>query len=96
MVCVCEQIYVQDSDAEPELKLPTYSCLPIIDPRVSPDGSMLAYVRDDELHVFNFLDNMSKELTSGANGDSLVCVPFHFILLLCLASILSSIFCPYK
>lgn len=97
---MCEQIYVQDSDAEPELKLLSDSCSPIIDPRVSPDGSMLAYVRDDALHVFNFLDSTSKQLTYGADGDSLVCVPFilsfHFIILSCLVSFLSSIFCPYE
>ncbi|KAH6770952.1 prolyl oligopeptidase family protein [Perilla frutescens var. hirtella] len=71
MVLLPAGIYVQDTDARPELKFPTASCLPIIDPHVSPDGTMLAYVRDNELHVFDFLYNMSKQLTYGANENSL-------------------------
>ncbi|KAL0452412.1 UNVERIFIED_CONTAM: Dipeptidyl aminopeptidase 4 [Sesamum latifolium] len=67
----CLQIYIQDTAAQPELKLQSASCSPIIDPHVSPDGTMLAYVRDNELHVLNLLYNMSKQLTMGANQKSI-------------------------
>ncbi|KAJ1431203.1 Dipeptidylpeptidase IV, N-terminal domain, partial [Sesbania bispinosa] len=43
--CPYEQIYIQDiSHSKAELKLPSISGLPIIDPHLSPDGSMLAYI----------------------------------------------------
>ncbi|KAJ4839185.1 hypothetical protein Tsubulata_012937 [Turnera subulata] len=56
---------------KPELKLPSSSFSPIIDPHLSPDGTMLAYVRDYELHVLNILYNESKQLTHGAEGPTL-------------------------
>ncbi|XP_015934351.1 uncharacterized protein LOC107460501 [Arachis duranensis] len=65
-------IYVHDiSNSKSELKLPSTSASPIIDPHLSPDGSMLAYVRDWELHVLNLLTNESKQLTHGAAGNGL-------------------------
>ncbi|KAL0358873.1 UNVERIFIED_CONTAM: Dipeptidyl aminopeptidase 4 [Sesamum angustifolium] len=64
-------IYIQDTASQPELKLQSASCSTIIDPHVSPDGTMLAYVRDNELHVLNLLYNMSKQLTVGANENSI-------------------------
>lgn len=64
-------IYIQDTAAQPELKLQSASCSTIIDPHVSPDGTMLAYVRDNELHVLNLLYNMSKQLSMGANENSI-------------------------
>lgn len=68
-----EQIYIHDiSHSKAELKLPSTSDSPIIDPHLSPDGSMLAYVRDCELHVLNLLSNESKQLTHGAEGNGLV------------------------
>lgn len=73
------QIYFQDlSSSKPELKLPSTSSSPIIDPHVSPDGTMLAYVRDSELHVLNLLYNDSKQLTNGASGDTLVSFTLGF------------------
>ncbi|KAK4436220.1 Dipeptidyl aminopeptidase 4 [Sesamum alatum] len=69
MVLLPAGIYIQDNAAQPELKLSSASCSPIIDPHVSPDGTMLAYVRDNELHVLNLLYNMSKQLTTGANEN---------------------------
>ncbi|KAL5570463.1 hypothetical protein UlMin_027038 [Ulmus minor] len=72
MVPLPAGIYLQDfSNSKPELKLPSTSCSPIIDPHVSPDGSMLAYVRDSELHVLNLLYNESKQLTNGSKGNVL-------------------------
>ncbi|KAG9448260.1 hypothetical protein H6P81_014388 [Aristolochia fimbriata] len=71
MVPLPAGIYFQDfSCLKPELKLPSTACSPIIDPHLSPDGTMLAYVRDDELHVLNLLNGEFKQLTSGAKVDS--------------------------
>lgn len=65
-------IYFQEfSCSKPELKLASTSLSPIIDPHLSPDGTMLAYVRDHELHVINFLDDEPRQLTFGANGNTL-------------------------
>ena len=67
------QLYLQEfHSSKPELKLPSSALSPIIDPHVSPDGTMLAYIRDSELHVLNFLDNKSKQLTHGAQGNTVV------------------------
>ncbi|GMY07514.1 isoform 2 of dipeptidyl aminopeptidase 4 [Fagus crenata] len=72
MVPLPAGIYFQDfSCSNPDLKLPSVSCSPVIDPHLSPDGTMVAYVRDSELHVLNLLNNESKQLTYGANGNSL-------------------------
>ncbi|CDP05066.1 unnamed protein product [Coffea canephora] len=65
-------IYIQDFHLQPELKIPGVASSPIIDPHISPDGTMLAYVRDSELHVLNLLYNDSKQLTSGADGINLM------------------------
>lgn len=72
MVPLPAGIYFQDlSCPKPELKLPSTSSSPIIDPRLSPDGSLLCYVRDNELHVMNLMSNETKQLTFGANGNAL-------------------------
>lgn len=60
------------SNLKAELKLPSTPGSPIIDPRLSPDGSMIAYVKDYELHVLNLLSNESKQLTYGAKENVLV------------------------
>ncbi|KAJ9172223.1 hypothetical protein P3X46_015488 [Hevea brasiliensis] len=52
-----------------ELKLPSSPFSPIIDPHLSPDCTMLAYVKDSELHVLNLLYNEPKQLTHGAQGN---------------------------
>ncbi|XP_020097438.1 uncharacterized protein LOC109716420 isoform X1 [Ananas comosus] len=63
-------VYFQDiCGSEPELKLPSSPGSPIIDPHLSPDGSMLAYVRDDELHVLNLSGGEPRQLTFGARGN---------------------------
>lgn len=68
-----KQIYVHDiSHSKTELKLPSIPASPIIDPHLSPDGSMLAYVRDCELHVMNLLFDESKQLTHGAKENGFV------------------------
>ncbi|WOL02204.1 hypothetical protein Cni_G10923 [Canna indica] len=70
MVPLPTGVYFQEvSGSEPELKLRCSSGSPIIDPHLSPDGSMLAYVRDDELHVLNLSHGEPKQLTFGAKAD---------------------------
>ncbi|XP_054799097.1 uncharacterized protein LOC129303663 isoform X1 [Prosopis cineraria] len=56
---------------ETKLKLPGIPGLPIIDPHLSPDGSMLAYVRDSELRVLDMFNNELKQLTHGAKANGL-------------------------
>ncbi|KAL7108251.1 hypothetical protein ACP275_06G102300 [Erythranthe tilingii] len=63
-------IYIQDIGVQPELKLASATSSPIIDPHASPDGTMLAYVMNNELHVLNLLHNKSKQLTLGADENS--------------------------
>ncbi|XP_061337843.1 uncharacterized protein LOC133284779 isoform X1 [Gastrolobium bilobum] len=66
-------IYIQDiSHSKAELKLPSILGSPILDPHLSPDGSMLAYVQDCELHVLNLLSNESNQLTHGAQENGLI------------------------
>nr|GMC58211.1 dipeptidyl aminopeptidase 4 [Ipomoea batatas] len=72
MVPLPAGIYFQDLHGEPELKIPSASSSPIIDPHISPDGTKLAYVKDNELNVFDLIHNKSKQLTSGANGNIIV------------------------
>ncbi|KAI4337969.1 hypothetical protein L6164_016329 [Bauhinia variegata] len=72
MVPLPAGIYIQDiSYSKAELRLPNILGSPIIDPHLSPDGSMLAYIRDYELWVFNLLSDESKQLTYGAMGSGL-------------------------
>ncbi|KAK4784750.1 hypothetical protein SAY86_019118 [Trapa natans] len=67
MVPLPNGIYFQDlSSPNPVLKLSSSPSSPIIDPHISPDGSMIAFVRDCELHVLYALYNEQRQLTSGA------------------------------
>ncbi|CAA7023355.1 unnamed protein product [Microthlaspi erraticum] len=66
-------VYMKDltSSPNPELILPCTPTSPVIDPRLSPNGLLLAYVRDSELHVLNLLKNQTQQLTNGANESTL-------------------------
>ncbi|KAG2278450.1 hypothetical protein Bca52824_061005 [Brassica carinata] len=66
-------VYMKDlcSSPNPELIVPSSPTSPIIDPRLSPNGLLLAYVKDSELHVLNLLKNQTQQLTNGANGSTL-------------------------
>ncbi|CAN8252168.1 unnamed protein product [Cochlearia groenlandica] len=66
-------VYMKDlaSSPNPELIVPSSPASAIIDPRLSPNGLLLAYVRDSELHVLNLLKNQTQQLTNGANGSTL-------------------------
>lgn len=69
-----EQIYFQDLHLQPEMRIASTSSSPVIDPHISPDGTMLAYVRDHELHVLNLLYNELRQVTMGADGINTVSV----------------------
>lgn len=67
------QVYIQDlSCSKPELKLPSVSSSPIIDPHISPDGTMISFVRDRELHILHLLHNEQHQLTDGAIDNAMV------------------------
>lgn len=72
---MCGQIYSQTNADNSELLVPNVSGLPIIDPHLSPDGTRLAYVRDNELHMLNLIYNVSKQLTTEAN-ETIVSMSF--------------------
>uniref|UniRef100_A0A0D6R138 Peptidase S9 prolyl oligopeptidase catalytic domain-containing protein n=1 Tax=Araucaria cunninghamii TaxID=56994 RepID=A0A0D6R138_ARACU len=62
-------IYVQDLPGkELFLILESTSSSPILDPQLSPDGSMIAYARDDEIYVLPVTCGESKQITFGARG----------------------------
>jgi dipeptidyl-peptidase 4 len=68
------------SGSEPVLKLQSSLTSPIIDPHLSPNGSMIAYVRDDELHVLDFSDGETRQLTYGAReSKKVICLFFVFM-----------------
>jgi tricorn protease-like protein len=62
--------------------LQSSSTSPIIDPHLSPDGTMIAYVRDDELQctIYNlgFGDGETRQLTFGARESGKV-VPWFSV-----------------
>jgi dipeptidyl-peptidase-4 len=69
-------IYVQDGPQAPLRKIVASNGAPAQDPRLSPDGDLVAYVQDDELYVVS-ADAPSpssggadkpRQLTSGARG----------------------------
>ncbi|XP_072985272.1 uncharacterized protein [Typha latifolia] len=70
MVPLPSGVYFQDlCGSEPELKLPSSADSPVIDPHLSPDGTMVAYVRDDELYVVYLSNGEDRQLTFGARGN---------------------------
>lgn len=67
------QVYVQDGPgAEPRLRVPSAPGAPILDPQLSPDGTMLAYVQSDELFVTPATSGEPQQLTFGAGGQGKV------------------------
>ncbi|KAK4362940.1 hypothetical protein RND71_018181 [Anisodus tanguticus] len=69
MVPLPAGLYLKNQNAEPELEITSTSSSPVLDPHISPDGTRLDYVRDNELHVLNLLYHQSKQLTTGADGN---------------------------
>ncbi|XP_057951600.1 uncharacterized protein LOC131146203 [Malania oleifera] len=70
MVPLPAGVYFQELSGSSELRIESASFSPVIDPHLSPDGTMLAYIRDYELHVIHILYNDPKQLTFGANRSA--------------------------
>lgn len=88
------QIYIQEFfGSTPELKLSSKPSSPIMDPHLSPDGSMLAFVKDGELHVMNLTYNEVRQLTVGANRNISVNLQSCFMNSSFLLKLIFSSFC---
>lgn len=88
------QIYIQDFlGSTPELKLSSKPSSPIMDPHLSPDGSMLAFVKDGDLHVMNLSYNEVRQLTFGANRNISVNLQSFFMNSSFLLKLILSSFC---
>ena len=61
-------IYAKDSIDSPARLLVSSEAGPIIDPQLSPDGSVVAFVRDAELHVASVDGGEILQITQGARG----------------------------
>ncbi len=57
-------LYVQRGDAP--LEQVTKTSAPEIDPKLTPDGAKVAFVRDDELHALDLATKKETKLTEGA------------------------------
>lgn len=70
MVPLPNGIYFLDApSSELRLRLPRTSWSPIINPQLSPDGTMIAFVRDDEICVMSLSHGKPKQITNGARGN---------------------------
>eukprot|EP00850_Spirogloea_muscicola_P018383 SM000168S02582 [mRNA] locus=s168:76880:80379:- [translate_table: standard] len=63
-------VFVQDGlGGEFRLRIPASPAAPILDPQLSPDGSMIAFVMDDELHVISASIGEPVQLTHGGKAQ---------------------------
>ncbi len=61
-------VYVQTGVDAPLRQIVDSQGVPALDPQLSPDGSMVAYVQDDELFVVGVDGGTPRQITSGARG----------------------------
>jgi len=61
-------IYIQDGPDAPLRKIVDSNGVPALNPRLSPDGALVAYVQDSELYVVSADGGEPRQLTSGARG----------------------------
>ena len=61
--------YVKDDIHSPARLLVSFDSGPILDPQLSPDGSMVAFVRDAELYVASVDGGETRQITHGARGS---------------------------
>jgi dipeptidyl-peptidase-4 len=61
-------IYVQDGQDAPLRKIVDSGATPTLNPQLSPDGTWVAYVHDDELYVVSADGGVPRQLTTGARG----------------------------
>lgn len=64
-----------------------------MDPHLSPDGSMLAFVKDGDVHVMNLSCNEVRQLTVGSNGNISVNLQSFFMNSSFLMKLILSSFC---
>eukprot|EP00897_Mesotaenium_endlicherianum_P008760 jgi/Mesen1/7912/ME000420S07047 len=63
-------VFIQDGvGAELRLRVLATPGSPILDPQLAPDGSTIAYVRDDELFVVSATSGEPQQLTFGAKNN---------------------------
>jgi len=62
-------LHVLDApDFSDRLAVPLGDGAPMLDPQLSPDGTQVAFVQDDELHVADLERGAVRQLTTGARG----------------------------
>ena len=61
-------IYLKDGIDSPARLLISSDSGPVIDPQLSPDGSVIAFVRDAELHLASVENGETRQVTHGARG----------------------------
>jgi len=61
-------LYVQDGDGAALREIVASGPHPALDPRLSPDGAWVAYVRDAELYLVSADGGEPRQLTDGARG----------------------------
>jgi dipeptidyl-peptidase-4 len=61
-------LYVQDGPDAPLRQLVASDQGPLLDPQWSPDGSMVAFVRDAELYIVDVAGGAPRQITEGARG----------------------------
>lgn len=80
------QIYVQDGvGAELRLRVASSAECPILDPQMAPDGSAIAFVRSDELHVVSATTGEVRQLTFGGKSSGKVVQRRHSLFVICVA-----------
>ncbi len=68
VVPLADGVYVGDGSGDELHKLVGAGPGPLLDPTLSPDGTRLAFVRDDEVHVVPVDGGEARQLTYGAAG----------------------------
>ena len=61
-------VYLKDGIDSPARLLVSSDSGPVINPQLSPDGSMVAFVRDTELHLASVENGETRQITHGARG----------------------------
>ena len=62
-------IYLKDGIDSPARLLVSSESGPVINPQLSPDGSMVVFVRDAELHLASVDGGETRQITHGARGS---------------------------
>ncbi len=68
LVPLPDGVYVQEGAGGSLRKVLATAEGPVLDPSLSPDGTLVAFVRDGELHVAEAVGGRARQVTSGARG----------------------------